>query len=55
MDASKETGLQVNVEETKRVVTLRDQHAGKKNNITGGNKSFERVEHFTYLGTTLTN
>ena len=36
------------------MVLLRDQHAGKKNNMTGGNKSFEKVEHFTCLGTTLT-
>jgi len=40
MNVSKETGLGLNVEETKRVVVLRDQHAGKKNNIRGGNKSF---------------
>jgi hypothetical protein len=42
MNASKETGLEVNAEETKRLVLLRDQHAGKNHNITRGNKSFEK-------------
>jgi len=55
MRASKETGLDVNAEETKRVVLLRGQRTGKNHNITRGNNSSERVEHFKYLGTTLTN
>ena len=46
MNASKESGLELNAQETKRVVMLRDQRAAKNYNITGGNKSFERVEHF---------
>jgi hypothetical protein len=54
MNANKETGLEVNAEETKCVVMLRVQHARKNKNIMGGNKSFERVEHFKYLKTTLT-
>jgi len=53
MNAIKETGLEVKAEQSKRVVMFRDQHAGKNSNIRGGDKSFERVEHFTYLGTTL--
>jgi hypothetical protein len=32
-----------------------DLNAGKNHNIKTGNKSFERVEQFKYLGTTLTN
>jgi hypothetical protein len=40
MSACKETGLEINAEEIKRVVMLRDRHAGKSNNVTGGNKSF---------------
>ena len=33
----------------------RDQKAGRSHNIKTDNSSFERVEEFTYLGTTLTN
>jgi hypothetical protein len=32
-----------------------DLNAGKNQNIKNGHKSFERVEQFKYLGTTLTN
>jgi hypothetical protein len=37
------------------VLASRDQNAGQNGNIHIGNKSFETVEHFKYLGTTLTN
>jgi hypothetical protein len=49
------TGLEVNAEKAKYVVMFRDQHAGKNHNIKRGNKSFQRVVEFKYLGTTLTN
>ena len=53
--ASKEIGLEINAEKTKYMVMSRDQNAGRNGNIETGNKSFETVEHFQYLGTTLTN
>jgi hypothetical protein len=36
-------------------VELFDQNAGRNHNIKIGNSSFERVEDFKYLGSTLTN
>ena len=53
--ASKEICLEVNVEKTKCMVMSGDQHAGQNHNIKWDNKSLERVEHFKYLGTILTN
>jgi hypothetical protein len=49
--ASKEIGLKVNAGKTKYMVMSRDQIAGRNHNSS----SFERVEEFKYLGTTLTN
>jgi hypothetical protein len=37
------------------MVMSRDQNAGQNHNIKLNNKSFERVEQFKYLGTTLTD
>jgi hypothetical protein len=53
--ASKEIGLEVNAEKTKCMVMSRDQNAGQNGYIQIGNESFETVEQFKYLGTTLTN
>jgi sorting nexin-29 len=53
--ASKEIGLEVNAEKTKYMVMPRDQNAGQNGYIQIGNKSFETVKQFKYLGTTLTN
>jgi sorting nexin-29 len=53
--ASKEIGPEVNAEKTKYMVMSRKHDAGQNHNIKLGNKSFERVEQFKYLGTTLTN
>jgi predicted enzyme involved in methoxymalonyl-ACP biosynthesis len=53
--ASKENGLEVNDEKTEYMVMYREHIAGQNHDIKTGNKSFEIVEHFKYLGTTLTN
>jgi len=53
--ASKETGIEVNADKTKYMVMSRDQNAGRSHNIKNDNSSFESVEEFKYLGTTLTN
>ena len=50
----KEVGLDVNAEKTKYMVMSRDKNAGQNGNIQTGNKSFETVEQFKYLVTTLT-
>jgi hypothetical protein len=53
--ASKEIGLEVNAEKTKYMVMSRDQNAGQNGNIQIGDTSFETVEQFKYLRTTITN
>jgi len=50
-----ETGLQVNSDKTKYMVTSRDQNARRNHIMKTDNSSFERVDEFKYLGTTLTN
>ena len=52
--ASKEIGLEVNADKTKYMVMSRDQNAGQSHNIKIDNSSFESLEEFTYLGTTIT-
>jgi len=52
---SKEIGLEVNAGKTKNVVMSRDQNTGQSHSMKTDYSSFERVEEFKYLGTTLTN
>jgi hypothetical protein len=53
--SSKEIALEVTADETKYLVMSQDQNAGQSHNIKSDNSSFESVEEFTYLGTSLTN
>ena len=52
--ASKEIGLEVNVDKTKYMVISWDQNVGQSHSMNAVNSSFERVEEFKYLRTTLT-
>jgi hypothetical protein len=54
-DASKEVGLEVNVEKTKYMLVSRDQNAGQNRDIKIGNRSLDNVSQLKYLGTTVTN
>jgi hypothetical protein len=49
--ASKETGLEVNVDKTKYTVMSLDQNAGRSYSMKTDNNSFDMVEEFKYLGT----
>jgi len=52
---SKENGLEVDDDVTKYKILSRGQNAVRSHNIKSVNSSFEKVEDFIYLGTTLTN
>ena len=53
--ASKEIGLEVNVDKTKFMVLSGDQNVGRSHGVKIDNSSFERGEEFKYLGTNLIN
>ena len=52
---SKEIGLEVNAQEMKYMVMSQDQNTEQNSILKIGNKSFEIVEQYKYLGTTLPN
>jgi hypothetical protein len=52
---SDENGLEVNAHKSKYMVKSPYQHAGRSHSIKIDNSSFETVEQFKYLGTTLTD
>ena len=53
--ASKEIGLEVNADKTQYMVMSRDHNDWQSHSMKTDNSSFERVEEFKYLGTTLTH
>ena len=53
--ATGEIGLEVSADKTKYMVMCRDKNAGRIRSVRIDNSTFERVEEFKYLGTTLTN
>ena len=53
--ATRGIGLEVSADKTKYMVMYRDQNAGRNHSVRTDNSTFERVEEFKYLGTTLTN
>ena len=53
--ATRQIGLEVSADKTKYMVMSRDQNAGRIHSVRMDNSTFERVEEFKYLGTTLTN
>jgi hypothetical protein len=50
MDASKDVGLEINVERTKYMLLSRQQNVGQNRNIKIANTSFENASQFKYLG-----
>jgi hypothetical protein len=55
IDASKEVGLEINVEKTKYILLFHNQIAGQNRDIKIASRLFKNVSQFKYLGTTLTN
>jgi hypothetical protein len=55
IDASKEVGLEINIEKTKYMLLSRRQDVGQNRDIKIANRLFENVPQFKYLGTTVTN
>jgi hypothetical protein len=53
--ATEEPGLEVNADKTKYMVVYWDRNAGQGHSVKIDNSSNEKVEKFTFLGTTLTN
>jgi len=53
--ATMEIGLEKSADKIKYMVMSRDQNAGRNHSVRIDNSTFERVEEFKYLGTTLTH
>jgi hypothetical protein len=55
IDASKEVGLEINVEKTKYMLLSHHQNVGQNWDLRIANRLFENVSQFKYLGTTVIN
>jgi hypothetical protein len=55
IDASKEVGLEINIDKTKYTMLSRHQNVGRNWDIKIANRSFGIVSQVKYLGTTVTN
>jgi hypothetical protein len=55
IDATKEVGLEINVEKIKYMLLYRHQNVGQNRDIKIANRSFGNVSQFKYLTTTVTN
>jgi hypothetical protein len=55
IEASKEVGLEVNIEKTKYMLLSRRQNIGQNHDIKIADRCFENVAQFKYLGTKVTN
>jgi hypothetical protein len=53
IDASKEVGLEINIEKTRHMLLSRHQNVGRNRGIKIANRSFGNVSQFKYLGTTV--
>jgi hypothetical protein len=55
IDASKEVGLEINIEEAKYMLVSHHQNVGQSWDIKIAKRSYETVSLFKYLGMTVTN
>jgi hypothetical protein len=55
LEASRDIGLEINAEKAKYMIMSPHPNSGQNQNIRVADESFEKVEKFKYLGTTLTN
>jgi len=55
LDASKDVGLEVNMERTTYMAVSRHQNPERNHSLLISNKSFENVANFQCLGTRVTN
>jgi hypothetical protein len=55
IDASKEVGLEINMEKTKYMLLSRHQNVGQNLDIKIADRSFENVSQFKYSATKVTN
>jgi sorting nexin-29 len=55
LEASRDTGLEINAEKTKYMIMSCHPNSGQNHNTRTANEMFENVAKFKYLGMTLTN